>query len=136
MYARLSTALQRGNADGVVNWRYAECGEAIHDADSDPIRAALNSPAIDLRTCDADLRSRRWEAAGGSVAGGAAAGGVVAGGAAAGGVTPVAGVVAGERSDGPSSAAALGVGNDEAMEGTVPLRFQPTGVARPGSAQH
>ena len=73
VYARLSTALQRGNADGVINWRYAECGEAIHDADSDPVRAALNSPAIDLAECDRDLRKRRRVAAGGVAAGGVAA---------------------------------------------------------------
>ena len=145
VYARLSTALQRGNADGVINWRYAECGEAIHDADSDPIRAALNSPAIDLRTCDMDLRSRRGIAAGGvAVAGGEAAEGALAEaggelaelGAVAAAMAVLAEAVAGVRDDGPSNAAALGVGNDEAMEGTVPVGFQPTGVARQGSAQY
>ena len=121
VYARLSTAIQRGNADGVINWRYAECGEAIHDADSDPVRAALNSPAIDLAQCDKDLRMRRWATG----VGGAAAG--------AGGVAAAA--EAGEGSDGPSAAVAAGVGNDGAMYGTVsPVRVQPTGVARHGSA--
>ena len=99
VYARLSTAIQRGNADGVINWRYAECGEAIHDADTDPVRAALNSPAIDLAQCDKDLRMRRWAAG----AGGAAAG---AGGAAAG---ATAAAEAGEGSDGPSAAVAAGL---------------------------
>ena len=54
-----------------INWRYAECGEAIHDADSDPVRAALNSPAIDLAQCDKDLRMRRWAAGAGGAAAGA-----------------------------------------------------------------
>ena len=62
VYARLSVALQRANADGVLNWRYAEVGEALFEADFDTVHAALNSSPRDLSECDADLR--------GSVAGG------------------------------------------------------------------
>ena len=64
VYARLSVALQRANADGVLNWRYAEVGEALFEADFDTVHAALNSSPRDLSECDADLR--------GSVAGGVA----------------------------------------------------------------
>jgi hypothetical protein len=92
-----------------------------------------------------DLRSRRGIAAGGvAVAGGEAAEGALAEaggelaelGAGAAAMAVLAEAVAGVRDDGPSNAAALGVGNDEAMEGTVPVGFQPTGVARQGSAQY
>jgi len=34
-----------------------EYDEAIHDACTDPVRTALNSPAIDLVVCDKDVRS-------------------------------------------------------------------------------
>ena len=72
VYTRLSTALQRGNADGAINWRYAEIGEVIYDSSSDMVRDALNSPAINMAECDKDLRER---ARGAAVVAGVAAGG-------------------------------------------------------------
>ena len=54
--ARLSVAIQRAGADGVINWRYAEYGNTLHDSNSDPVFAALNSAAINLAQCDRDLR--------------------------------------------------------------------------------
>jgi hypothetical protein len=55
-YARLSVAVQRANGDGVLRWRYAEVGEAVFDAPSDTVYAALNSLPRDLSECDKDLR--------------------------------------------------------------------------------
>jgi len=72
VYTRLSTALQRGNADGAINWRYAEIGEVIYDSSSDMVRDALNSPAINMAECDKDLREK---ARGAAVVAGVAAGG-------------------------------------------------------------
>ena len=64
VYERMSCALQRANADGVINWRYAEYGSALYNSDADPVHAALNSPAIDLAECDSDLRKEKGVAAG------------------------------------------------------------------------
>ena len=58
VYARISVALQRANADGVLNWRYTEVGEEVLDAPHDTVAAALNNPPRDLSECDKDL----WEA--------------------------------------------------------------------------
>ena len=55
VYERLSVAIQRANADGVISWRYSEYGSALHDSDSDPVFAALNSATINLAECDTDL---------------------------------------------------------------------------------
>jgi len=46
---------QRGR---LHHWRFAECGEAIHVADANLVRAAQNSLAIDVVECDKDLRIR------------------------------------------------------------------------------
>ena len=101
--------------------------------------------AIESHTHTHTHTHTRGIAAGGvAVAGGEAAegalaeaGGELAGpGVVAAAMAALAEAVAGVRDDGPSNAAALGVGNDEAMEGTVPVGFQPTGVARQGSAQY
>ena len=61
VYERMSCALQRANADGVINWRYAEYSSALYNSDAlaDPVHAALNSPAIDLAECDSDLRKEK-----------------------------------------------------------------------------
>jgi hypothetical protein len=56
VYERLSVAIQRANADGVISWRYSEFGSSLHDSDSDPVFAALNSAPINLAECDRDLR--------------------------------------------------------------------------------
>ena len=56
VYERMPCALQRANADGVINWRYAEYGSALYNTDADPVHAALNSSAINLAECDSDLR--------------------------------------------------------------------------------
>jgi len=55
VYERLSVAIQRANADGVISWRYSEYGNAIYDTASDPVFAALNSETINLAECDRDL---------------------------------------------------------------------------------
>jgi hypothetical protein len=36
VYERLSVAIQRANADGVISWRYSEYGSALHNSESDP----------------------------------------------------------------------------------------------------
>ena len=56
VYERLSVAIQRANADGVICWRYSEIGSAIQDSDSDPVLSALNSAPINMAECDRDLR--------------------------------------------------------------------------------
>jgi hypothetical protein len=43
VYSRLSVALQRANADGVLNWRYTEYGEALWDGPCDRVIAALDN---------------------------------------------------------------------------------------------
>jgi len=43
---------QRGR---LHHWRFAECGEAIHVADANLVRAAQNSLAIDVSKCDKSL---------------------------------------------------------------------------------
>ena len=53
---RLSVAIQRANADGVIGWRYSEYGSALYDSNSDPVFAALSSAPIDMAECDRDLR--------------------------------------------------------------------------------
>jgi len=74
VYERLSVAIQRAGADGVINWRYAEYGSTLHDSNSDPVFAALNSAAINLAECDRDLiRGVPAAGAGGVAAGHAAA---------------------------------------------------------------
>jgi hypothetical protein len=75
VWARLSVALQRANGDGVLNWRYAEAGEAVFEADYDTVHAALNSLPRDLLECDRDLRdaSAVAQGAAGGVGGVAAA---------------------------------------------------------------
>ena len=74
VYERLSVAIQRAGADGVINWRYAEYGNTLHDSNSDPVFAALNSAAINLAECDRDLiRVVPAAGAGGVAAGDAAA---------------------------------------------------------------
>ena len=56
VYARVSAALQRANADGVINWCNAEFGEDIHDSDySDPVLRAIIAPPINLKECNQDL---------------------------------------------------------------------------------
>ena len=70
VYARLSVALQRANADGAINWRYAEVGEAVFGSDYDTVHAALNSPPRDLSQCDSDLREEVAVEAEGSGVGG------------------------------------------------------------------
>jgi hypothetical protein len=55
VYERLSVAIQRANADGVISWRYSEYGSALHNSDSDPVFAALNSANINLAECDHDM---------------------------------------------------------------------------------
>ena len=135
VYARLSTALQRGNADGAINWRYAEYGDSIFDSNSDPVRNALNSPAINMAECDKDLRERQRRREGAAEGAGQMAGAAVA--------APEAGAPAPARGvDGPSAAAAAGVGGGGATYGTVlPQggRFSrpesPAGVAASGAGQ-
>ena len=56
VYERLSVAIQRANADGVIGWRYSEYGSALYDSNSDPVFAALSSAPIDMAECDRDLR--------------------------------------------------------------------------------
>jgi hypothetical protein len=56
VYSRLSVALQRANADGVLNWRYTEYGEALWDGPCDRVIAALDNAPQDLSECDSDLR--------------------------------------------------------------------------------
>ena len=34
------------------NWRYSEYGTSIHDSDSDPVVATLNSVTINIAECD------------------------------------------------------------------------------------
>ena len=99
VYTRLSTALQRGNADGAINWRYAEVGEVIYDSSSDRVRDALNSPAINMAECDKDLRERAMGAAA------AAAAGVGSGGAMNGMVPSVEGF---RQPESPAGVAASG----------------------------
>jgi hypothetical protein len=70
VYARLSVALQRANADGALKWRYTEVGEAVYNADFDTVRAALNSPPQNLAECDRDLRDAAAEGVAGGAAGG------------------------------------------------------------------
>jgi hypothetical protein len=77
VYERLSVAIQRANADGVIGWRYAEFGESLSNSDTDPVFAALNSAPINLAECDSDLRrggDEVEEEAGGLVADGVAGG--------------------------------------------------------------
>ena len=64
---------QRAGADGVINWRYAEYGNTLHDSNSDPVFAALNSAAINLAECDRDLIMGVPAAGAGGVAAGDAA---------------------------------------------------------------
>jgi hypothetical protein len=63
VYARLSVALQRANADGTIWWRYTEVGEAVYAGDFDTVHAALNSKPRDLSECDRDLREEAVAAA-------------------------------------------------------------------------
>ena len=74
VYERLSVAVQRANADGVISWRYTEYGKTLYDSDSDPVFAALNSAPINLAECDRDLR-RGGRAGAAAVAAAAAAAG-------------------------------------------------------------
>ena len=59
VYERLSVAIQRANADGVIGLRFSEYGSALLNSDSDPVFAALNSAAINLAECDRDLRQEQ-----------------------------------------------------------------------------
>lgn len=63
VYERLSVAIQRANADGVISWRYSEYGNEIYDTASDPVFAALNSETINLAECDRDLIRKTGTAA-------------------------------------------------------------------------
>jgi hypothetical protein len=73
VYARLSVALQRANADGAINWRYTEVGEEVFGRDFNTVHAALNSPPRDLSKCDRDL----CEAVAVAEDGGSGAGGLI-----------------------------------------------------------
>jgi hypothetical protein len=55
LYERIGVALQRGNAQGILDFRYSEV-DAPETAEHDAVIEALNTKFLSLADCDADLR--------------------------------------------------------------------------------
>ena len=74
-HERLSVAIQRANADGVISWRYSEYGNAIYDTASDPAflaAAAAERPVEAAEQTEAEEQPEEEQEAAAALAGGPA----------------------------------------------------------------